>query len=57
MATKKVLALLVASMFAGSQAFAQAPSGAGAGAREIREALDASRRSSFDIFARDVPLS
>ena len=32
-------------------------SGAGAGAREIREALDASRRSSFDIFARDVPLS
>jgi hypothetical protein len=32
-------------------------SGAGAGARQIHEALEASRRSRFDIFSRDVPLT
>ena len=31
--------------------------GAGAGEAEIREALDATRRSPFEIFARDVPLT
>ncbi len=31
--------------------------GAGAGEAEIREALDATRRSPFPIFARDVPLT
>jgi cytochrome c554/c'-like protein len=31
--------------------------GAGDGEAEIREALDATRRSSFEIFARDFPLS
>jgi hypothetical protein len=31
--------------------------GAGAGEADIREALDATRRSPFEIFARDVPLT
>jgi hypothetical protein len=31
--------------------------GAGAGEAEIREALEATRRSPFEIFARDVPLT
>jgi hypothetical protein len=31
--------------------------GAGAGESEIREALEATRRSSFEIFAREVPLT
>lgn len=31
--------------------------GAGAGEAEIREALEATRRSRFEIFARDVPLT
>jgi len=31
--------------------------GAGAGETEIREAFDATRRSRFEIFARDVPLT
>jgi hypothetical protein len=31
--------------------------GAGAGEASIREALEATRRSSFEIFARDVPLT
>jgi hypothetical protein len=31
--------------------------GAGDGEAEIREALDATRRSSFEIFARDLPLT
>lgn len=32
-------------------------SSAGVGARQIHEALEASRRSRFDIFSRDVPLT
>jgi hypothetical protein len=32
-------------------------SGAGAGAPQIQEALEASRRSAFDIFSKDVPLT
>jgi len=31
--------------------------GAGAGEAELRDALDATRRSPFEIFARDVPLT
>ena len=32
-------------------------SGAGAGTRQIHEALEVSRRSPFDIFSKDVPLT
>jgi hypothetical protein len=32
-------------------------SGAGAGARQIHEALEAARRSAFDIFRRELPLT
>ena len=32
-------------------------SGTGKGARQIHEALEVSRRSSFDVFSRDVPLT
>lgn len=32
-------------------------SGAGAGAPQIREALEAARRSTFDVFKKDLPLT